>query len=254
MCLRFEAGSNFFLWLLGRPHDPVSMQTLYSVRGFRQPRRAPLSEMWRYVRVEQTAQASGRQVSPSEYDAPFLDWARAYLGEEYDKVTQRGEGIAQACGIKWQAAAQAGREASFYKKLDVEGEAVVLSGRSQAVHRSAGTLEKQNGSPEPQHEMQLPMPISTGVSASATKLPPPTYKEHRAQCNRSFNYTRYGIKIREFWDGQDVKAESNGTVRLFISSSRPALILRASKAAAKLIRESGNQAKIHSQQTRCHSL
>jgi hypothetical protein len=78
MCLRFEAGSNFFLWPSGRPHHPVSMQTLYSVRGFRQPRRAPLSEMWRYVRVEQTAQASGCQVSPSEYDASFLDWARAY--------------------------------------------------------------------------------------------------------------------------------------------------------------------------------
>ena len=71
------------------------------------------------------------------------------------------------------------------------------------------------------------------------------FYDAEAQCNRNSNCTRYGITIREFWDGQNVKAESNGTVWLFILSSRPALILRATKAAAKSIPESGNQAKIH---------
>jgi hypothetical protein len=55
-CLKLEAGSNFFLWLLGRYYDPISMQTLYWERGFRRPRSAPVAEMRRYSRAERAAQ------------------------------------------------------------------------------------------------------------------------------------------------------------------------------------------------------
>ena len=78
----------------------------------------------------------------------------------------------------------------------------------------------------------------------APKQSHPTYEEHRSQLNRELNHQRYNNVVREHWDGQEVKVQSNGTVRLFIASNRSALKLRASNNAASKMRLSTKRPSI----------
>lgn len=246
-CWKLEACSNLFLWLLGRPHDSFAMRALHSKcvpsRGF-----APISEMWLYVQAEQNAHDAERIMSSAEYDASFLGWAKRYLGEGYEKAVLEKKGIASACGAKWQAVAQAGRETNFYKRqaiMSIDKDAAKVSHQSQRQNDDSILLAEKNDLLDTTSGTRLPAAVAHNVPALPSKQASLTYSEHRSQYNRNLNRTRYGTTIRELWNGQHVKISSNGMVRLFISSDRRALILRASNSAAKRIINLGNQAIIN---------
>ncbi len=145
----------------------------------------------------------------------------------------RQESIAEACGVKLEAQAQSRREQNFYERQRLE-------------------LSTADG-PESPKDLDTSLDLQVSLPLGGSNLPEDaaalgkkqTYEEYQAQRNRQLNHNRFGIVVRECWDGHRIKIEANGTVRLFISSSRAALILRASNSAAKRIREGGNQATIH---------
>ncbi len=51
----------------------------------------------------------------------------------------------------------------------------------------------------------------------------------RANLNRQLNESRYGYSVREYWHGEIVRIPKNGDLRIFVSTSRPALFLRLGK-------------------------
>ena len=83
--VQIEAASNFILWLLGKPHDPIAIQRRTiegALNGFNA---APISEMRRYVALEKKEQ---KVLDQAGYLLEFLSWAREYLGGEFDITVQ----------------------------------------------------------------------------------------------------------------------------------------------------------------------
>ena len=52
--------------------------------------------------------------------------------------------------------------------------------------------------------------------------------------SRQLNASRYGYVIKEYWDGEAVRASKNGDIRIFVSADRPALLRRLGMAFFKL--------------------
>ena len=85
---QLDAGSNLFLWLLGRPHDPVAFRSFFDEEGFRRPRAAFWSDMWSFLRREK---ALGRTLQQEEYSQSFLTWSRGFLGYEFSRGRLRAK-------------------------------------------------------------------------------------------------------------------------------------------------------------------
>ena len=223
--LKLEAASNFLLWLLGRPHDPIAIQRLAREKTFRHFAAAPFVEMRRYLRIEKS---SKRVLSPGEYDKSFLSWAKTILVNKFHALVENQESVAAACAKEMDNRALAARKRKYYENWHGSRPAKKL--------RDEDTLDQDNRNPSSTE------PAIEGQERAHIR---PTYEEHRAQLNRQINHKRYGNVIREFWDGHEVKAQSNGTVRIFVASSQRALQFRASGTAMKKIRTNSSQPSIH---------
>jgi hypothetical protein len=92
MAIQIDAGTNFFLWLIGKDHDPTSFVSRCSSKRPRSIKTAPLPEMWAYVKKEA---AEGRKLQLEDYSPSFLSWATRYLGQ--DSVLVLAAGISLAC-------------------------------------------------------------------------------------------------------------------------------------------------------------
>jgi hypothetical protein len=288
--LKLDAGSNFFLWLLGRPHDSVAIQSLFDERGFRRPTSAPLSDMWGDLRREKIL---GQTLLQKEYNGSFLNWSRNFLAHEFAAIVERRDSIAGACAVEVERRALNGRKRAYYTRLEEQrptkkpnqskdrntllrkqinelrdGEDPFQQSSELGIgHDKWDNGQRQQQDADVYQEMQIDPPLtpcSSKTQPSSLLRSEPgvdckngnpavvvplqshlTYEEHRLQLNRELNYQRYGNVIREFWDGHEVKIQSNEIVRLFITSGRSALQLRTSKSAAARMRRIGNRVSIH---------
>ena len=57
----------------------------------------------------------------------------------------------------------------------------------------------------------------------------PEQSARRADHNRKLNQLRFGNTVQKIWYGETVRIPKNGDLRIFVSSSRPALLLRLGK-------------------------
>jgi hypothetical protein len=112
--LKFDAGSNFILWLLGRPDNESAIQTLVSQRGSLYPRSAPISEMRRYMSVETSM---SKILEQEEYSISFLEWARKFLADEFTVTIQRQESIAKTCAAEMERRAEQGEIKNFMRNV-----------------------------------------------------------------------------------------------------------------------------------------
>lgn len=72
----------------------------------------------------------------------------------------------------------------------------------------------------------------------------PEQLARRANLNRQLNESRYGYSVREYWHGETVRIPKNGDLRIFVSTSRPALLLRLGKKIHVKIQGYGSPAVI----------
>lgn len=95
--VQIEAASNFILWLLGKPHDPIAVQKLSTERVFDGHKAAPISEMRRYMALEKKEQ---KVLDEAGYHRAFLSRAKDYLGRDFDIALESNRSIAAACASK----------------------------------------------------------------------------------------------------------------------------------------------------------
>ena len=94
---RIEAASNFILWLLGKPHNPITIQRRIMERVLYRFDMAPISDMRCYVAPEKKDQKILDQI---EYFLEFLSWAQEYWGNELDIRVQEKKSVVRACAGK----------------------------------------------------------------------------------------------------------------------------------------------------------
>ena len=70
--VQIKAASNFSLWLLGKPHNPIAIQMRIIERALNGFDAAPISDMRRYVALETKEQ---KVLDQAEYFLEFLSWA-----------------------------------------------------------------------------------------------------------------------------------------------------------------------------------
>jgi hypothetical protein len=93
MAIQMDAGMNFFLWLIGKDHNPTSFVNRYSSKRPRSIKTAPLPEMWAYVKKEA---AEGRKLQLEDYSPSFLSWVSRYLSQDPVFVLAGGISLARA--------------------------------------------------------------------------------------------------------------------------------------------------------------
>lgn len=96
MAVQIDAGMNFFLWSLGKQHDPNTFQRHYASCGCpRLKKSAPLLEMWNYVKVET---AEKRYLQLEDYSSLFVRWVGRFLRRDPTAV------LAARCSLAGEAA------------------------------------------------------------------------------------------------------------------------------------------------------
>lgn len=90
--LQIDAGTNFFLWLIGAEYDPDTFDRHYTAKLARSAN-APLPEMWAYVQKEEE---EGRILQLDEYSSGFRLWAERYIEQDLAALLAAGSSIATA--------------------------------------------------------------------------------------------------------------------------------------------------------------
>ena len=94
MALRIDAAFNFFLWLIGKSYDPISLQQRYSQHRRGMPALvAPLEEIRYYIRAEKEKQSL---LQREDYSAKFWFWTEGFLKETPSAILKKGKSVAVA--------------------------------------------------------------------------------------------------------------------------------------------------------------
>ena len=92
--LRIDAAFNFFLWLLGKSHDPISLQWRYIQHRDGMPALvAPLEEIRYYIRAEREKQSL---LQREDYRSEFWFWTEGFLKEKPSAILRKGKSVAVA--------------------------------------------------------------------------------------------------------------------------------------------------------------
>ena len=89
-----DATLNFYLWLIGKSHDPVSLQRRYMRFGKGlPPLTAPIAELDAAMEKELN---EGRVLNEREYSRDFRAWAEGFLGRHPQQFIDNGMSLALA--------------------------------------------------------------------------------------------------------------------------------------------------------------
>ncbi|KAL8987685.1 MAG: hypothetical protein Q9177_003132 [Variospora cf. flavescens] len=92
-----DAVVNFFLWLIHSKSSRTTFSDLQRSHPNGALRKAPLKEMWQYLKMEKD---QNRNLKQQEYELGFLTWARRFLEEDLVGILEQGGSIAEAVSKK----------------------------------------------------------------------------------------------------------------------------------------------------------
>lgn len=93
MAEQIDAGMDLFLWLTGQKFHPNRFGHEYSLKRPVSTRKAPLAEMYAYVRREREER---RLLPIAEYNPAFLGWVARFLRQDPQSIISRGDSIGAA--------------------------------------------------------------------------------------------------------------------------------------------------------------
>ena len=247
--VQIEAASNFILWLLGKPHDPIAVQKLLTERVFDGHKAAPISEMRRYMALEKREQ---KVLDEAGYHRAFLSWAKDYLGRDFDIALESNRSIAAACASKMNEMAWTARIKNYLaeekraQKTESDTEHQYLTKRAMHSRNTKGSEQKVGG-PALDAEDDSSDSMDRRRQPSSV-LTTSEFRYMQGQINRSIvenrKYHPRG-EIRDLWDGHEVKVYSNGTIPLWVPWREKPLHWYISPEARKSIEHNQTSPTIH---------
>jgi hypothetical protein len=166
MAIQIDAGLNFFLWLMGKDHNPTSFISRYLSKRPHSIKIAPLPEMWAYIRKEYT---EARRLQLEEYSLSFLSWVSRYLNQDPTVVLASGISLARTAADK------------LLSKIHKRSTEVSMSSSAISQKRIAGLSrldgEESEGNPrkhhKPESKREAYMARHQGVRPMALSSNPP---------------------------------------------------------------------------------
>lgn len=224
-----DAGSNFVLWLLGKPYHSTTMQEQKAIVGSYQFNQAPMSDLKWYMALERKEH---KILDETEYHFGFLHWAKNYLGHDFDTIVREKRSVAGACQEKLTKNAWTARIIKHLKE------------------RQPVDKKRKHDTPNNQ-PMKRPMiaanhPEPSKEEFSNKSLDEGEFRRVQAQINREVAQKRFStLESQELWDGRTVKMSSNGNVVLRVPWKEGPLRLYTRPEAQAIIKQSGLSPTIH---------
>ena len=226
---QIDAGSNFILWLFGKPYRPTTMQEQKAIIGSYQFNRAPVSDLKWYMALERK---ECKILDETEYHFGFLNWAKKYLGRDFNTIVREKRSAAEACREKLTKNAWTARIEKYLKERQ--------------------TVDKKRKRDTPNNQpVKRPMTSANHPEASKKECGNKIFDEGefrrvQAQINREVAQKHFStLEAQELWDGRTVKMYANGHAVFRVPWKKGPLRLYIRPEAQARIMQSGLSPTIH---------